>query len=460
MAGYVFTPASRSVTLTSSAANQDFTGSPVSGGSYTISGKITDAVGSAIAGITVSAGGSFSASTNSGGEYTISGLTAGSYMVSPSKSGYTFLPVSRVVSLSGLNNASNVNFTGSSGNYPPNSISGRVTLGSVGLAGVSVSDGAGGHNATTNSSGEYTLSGLYAGDYTLSASKAGYIFTANFTNPVTVASEAVTGKDFTAASAPTQRTNNDAMKAYYIQASAKPKIDGDFPSSTSDFPSSTEWNTNKQPVSYPIVGRDKMHNQDTYGVYDIKADVLFGWDEQYLYVFAKVYDDIYVQEADDYRYLYKGDGVDLALDMKVADDYNSQLLSTDDFRIGMSGATHNPSNNNPKMYVYSPADKAGIPNWITVAARSFCEVTSPYQCYQSGPPTNKYIDYTGYTFESAIKWSSLGVVPKAGDHYGFAFSVNDNDQVSKLLQEKVLSSVNDPNVFFDPTTWADFELMP
>jgi hypothetical protein len=144
----------------------------------------------------------------------------------------------------------------------------------------------------------------------------------------------------------------------------------------------------------------------------------------------------------------------------VADDYTSKLLSADDFRIGMSGATHSPSNNNPKMYVYSPFEKAGIPNWVTVAARSFCEVTSPYQCYQSGAPTNKYIDYTGYTFESAIKWSSLGVTPSAGNHYGFAFSVNDNDQVSKLLQEKGISSVNDPNVFFDPTTWADLELMP
>jgi len=457
--GYVFSPASRAVTLISSnASGQDFTGTQVSGGSYTISGKVTDTGGSALADVNVSAGDGHSATTNSVGDYVISGLSAGSYVITPSKSAYAFSPVSRTVSLSALNNATGVNFMGYDGSYPSYGISGRVTLGSAGLEGVVVSDGSG-HSGVSNSNGEYAVTGLYAGNYTLTAAKESYTFTANFSNPVTLTSGNVTGKDFIAAAAPTQRSNNDAMKAYYIIATAKPRIDGDFPSSSTDFPSPTQWNANKKPVTYKILGIDKLAGQDQYGVWDLKADVLFGWDEQYLYVFAKVYDNVYVQEADDYRYLYRGDSVEVALDREVAKDYTSQLLSSDDFRIGMSGATHNPANNDPKAYVYSPAEKAGIPKWVLHKARSFCEVDSPYQCYQSGPPTNKYIDYTGYMFEGAIEWSDLGITPQAGDHYGFAFSVSDNDQVSKIVQEKALATVNNANVFFDPTTWGDLELL-
>jgi hypothetical protein len=44
------------------------------------------------------------------------------------------------------------------------------------MEGVVVADDKG-HSSTTNSSGNYVLSGLYAGSYTLTAVKAGYSFT-------------------------------------------------------------------------------------------------------------------------------------------------------------------------------------------------------------------------------------------------------------------------------------------
>lgn len=58
---------------------------------------------------------------------------------------------------------------------PTYSISGRVVDGSgAPISGVTIS--AGGHTATTNGNGDYTINGLPAGGYTITASKAGYTF--------------------------------------------------------------------------------------------------------------------------------------------------------------------------------------------------------------------------------------------------------------------------------------------
>jgi hypothetical protein len=74
-------------------------------------------------------------------------------------------------------------------------ISGVIHFGNAGLAGVSVSDGAG-HMALTGSDGSYIFSGLSAGGYTLTPSLGGYTF-----NPVSISLNLqadASGKDFTA----------------------------------------------------------------------------------------------------------------------------------------------------------------------------------------------------------------------------------------------------------------------
>jgi hypothetical protein len=80
------------------------------------------------------------------------------------------------------------------------SISGTVTSGGQGLAGVVVSDGT--RSATTSASGTYTISGVPSGTFTLTPSRAGFTFTPA-TRSVTVSSANVTGRDFTAAAIPT-----------------------------------------------------------------------------------------------------------------------------------------------------------------------------------------------------------------------------------------------------------------
>jgi hypothetical protein len=69
---------------------------------YSISGTVT-LNGSGLSGVTVSTDSSHSATTDSSGSYTITGLMNGSYTVTPSKSGCSFSPTSRSVTVSGAN---------------------------------------------------------------------------------------------------------------------------------------------------------------------------------------------------------------------------------------------------------------------------------------------------------------------------------------------------------------------
>jgi hypothetical protein len=135
----------------------------------TISGQITQAGGAPLAGVLVSAGPGHSTTTGTDGTYTISGLAAGTYTVTPNKTGVTFSPATRQVSLPP--NTSSVNFSATVTTY---TISGRVTNNSgAAVPGVTISNGAG-KSALIGTDGSYTLSGLVSGSYTLSAARSNY----------------------------------------------------------------------------------------------------------------------------------------------------------------------------------------------------------------------------------------------------------------------------------------------
>ena len=168
--GYTFNPISRAIYIVSaSMTGVNFIGTT---STYSISGRVVDGSGNGVAGVSASGGVGHTATTDRSGNYTLSGFAPGVYAITPSKTAYTFNPISRAINIvSG--NMTGVDFTGIQATY---SISGRVVDGSSnGVAGVNVSDGAG-HTATTNGAGNYTLTGLPAGIYTLTPSKSGYAF--------------------------------------------------------------------------------------------------------------------------------------------------------------------------------------------------------------------------------------------------------------------------------------------
>ncbi len=184
--GYSFSPASLSVTVSGNLSAQNFTASPLT---YSLSGRVATGSGTGLSGVTISDG-ARNGVTDATGTYTISNVPAGTYTLTPSRSGYSFNPASLSVSVSG--NVTGRNFTGTPLTY---SLSGRVADASgTGLSGVTISDGT--RTATTDASGNYTLSGIPAGSYTLTPSKSGYSFSPASLS-VTVSSN-LTGRNFTA----------------------------------------------------------------------------------------------------------------------------------------------------------------------------------------------------------------------------------------------------------------------
>jgi hypothetical protein len=96
--GYTFAPNKRDIFVPPNATGQNFVGTPIPPPRYTIAGQVRDINDAPIGGVTVSCGG-HSATTNSSGAYTITNLLAGACTLTPTKSGYSFTPPSRPVTL-------------------------------------------------------------------------------------------------------------------------------------------------------------------------------------------------------------------------------------------------------------------------------------------------------------------------------------------------------------------------
>lgn len=207
------------------------------------------------------------------------------------------------------------------------------------------------------------------------------------------------------------------MTAHYIQK--EPTIDGVF----------DEWNLDRYSVSSVVYGDDRWNGND-----DLSSTLMIGWDDYYLYLAARVKDDIYVQKASG-KNLFKGDSIELLLDVNVSRDYNDHNLSGDDYQIGISPGQSTPSDD-IETYLWYPASKAGEYQTIKAAAL----------------PTDD-----GYRIEAKIPWEIFGITPDIGKHFGFAFSVSDNDKSSENVQQSMVSNVSNRHLT-DPTTWGDLLL--
>ena len=112
-AGYIFTPASQTVTVSgANAANVNFTVASTWG----IQGNISPAFVGTGATLTLTQGASTiaTASADSNGNYTFNALVNGTYTVTPAKNGFSFTPSSQSVTVSGAA-VTSVNFTALAG---------------------------------------------------------------------------------------------------------------------------------------------------------------------------------------------------------------------------------------------------------------------------------------------------------------------------------------------------------
>lgn len=208
--------------------------------------------------------------------------------------------------------------------------------------------------------------------------------------------------------------------AYYFQR--EPTIDGVF--------DEAEWVLERYPVDYLVYNTGHWTNQD-----DLSGSVMFGWDDYYLYIAARVKDNEYVQNSTGAK-LYLGDSLEVLLDSQVSKDYYLAELSGDDFQLGISPG-YTALNNAPEAYLWFPRKIAGSQPKVKIAA-----VAADL----------------GYRVEVKIPWELFGIDPDIGQHYGFAFSISDNDNINREVQQSMVSIVSTRELG-DPTTWGDLELL-
>jgi Tol biopolymer transport system component len=91
--------ASNLVTNDTNAASDIFVHDRGTSAAFSISGRITDAANNPMSSVNITTNTGQSATTDSNGDYTISGLTAATYTLIPSKTGYIFSPATRTVTI-------------------------------------------------------------------------------------------------------------------------------------------------------------------------------------------------------------------------------------------------------------------------------------------------------------------------------------------------------------------------
>ena len=163
------------------------------GSTFSISGTISPQASGSDALVTLSGAANATVNADASGNYNFSGLANGSYIVTPSKAGFTFSPASQPANVNGAS-VSGINFTGTAQTW---SISGTISPSTSGSGATVVLSGASSATVTADASGNYSFSGLAKGSYTVTPSKAGFSFSPTSAS-VNVSGANTTGVNFTA----------------------------------------------------------------------------------------------------------------------------------------------------------------------------------------------------------------------------------------------------------------------
>lgn len=190
-----------------------------------------------------------------------------------------------------------------------------------------------------------------------------------------------------------------------------------------------EWTTTQFSAGFITYGYEQWTGED-----DLTAAFRVGWDNQNLYIAAKVKDDVYAQNAT-YHDIYKGDSLEILFDADLWGDFYYDELSADDYQLGISPGRPDV-NGVREAYLWYPYNIAGPRAEVQIAALK-----------EGGM----------YRVEAAIPWTVLGTSPAVGRHYGFVFSVSDNDNVAANVQQSMTSSASGRQLTH-PMTWGELVL--
>ena len=169
------------------------------------------------------------------------------------------------------------------------------------------------------------------------------------------------------------------------------------------------------------------------GSSDLSATFRIGWDTQNLYLALSVTDDTHVQVSRASQ-LYKGDDVEIQLDVDLVGDFHTRTMSADDYQLGLSAGDFR--NRLPEAYRWYPLASAGAQSSVVIKAQKTT---------------------LGYDLEAMIPWAVLGVSPTAGSRYGFALSLSDNDVAGRSTWQSMISNPGTRRLS-DPTSWGTLVL--
>ena len=188
--GFTFSPTVRAVVVPPSSTGQDFKTTTGYAAVSSLSGRVTDLYDNGLAGVVVDDGNGQQTTTDNQGFYSFTNLPDGSYTLTPSEPGYEFYPQPAPINVHG-EDIGGINYSG----LKVFSISGRVVdQNGTGISDVVVADDFG-LQATTDASGDYTISDVPVGGFTLTPSKTGYTFDPVW-QYVEVSSSDITAADF------------------------------------------------------------------------------------------------------------------------------------------------------------------------------------------------------------------------------------------------------------------------
>lgn len=127
----------------------------------------------------------------------------------------------------------------------------------------------------------------------------------------------------------------------------------------------------------------------------------FAWDENYLYMFARVIDDQIITKEKKLNKIWKDDCLELFIDPQ-----NDKLIWGHqwDYQIGFS----------------PPSDRTDPRMWAWFQGKSPEGVDIVYKQFQEG-------ELKGYIIEAAIPWKFLGITPEEGVVFGFSPAAHDRD---------------------------------
>jgi hypothetical protein len=187
----------------------------------------------------------------------------------------------------------------------------------------------------------------------------------------------------------------------------------------------------------PLTGRIEhvtFNAANWAGAGDLSGLYAVAWDEGYLYLAAQVMDDVHVQTQHGAQ-IFRGDSLELLLDVDLAGDFDDDALSADDYQLGFSPGALN--GDTPEVYLWFPRDRAGAPPGVAMAAQA------------AGP---------GYTLEAALPWALFNVTPSVRQRFGFAISASDNDTPNTAEQQSMVSNVETRRLT-NPMSWGTLELV-